>query len=249
MKLEYLEKCNLCESKNIFPIDNKHNIFRCNQCGYIFDNPRPTFDEITNFYSREDKYNSWLKEERGRDALWQRRLRILKKFRNAGTLLDIGTGTGQFLYFARDDFEIEGTEVSESAMRLAKEKYGLDLRKGQAEDIDFGGRRFDIITLFHVLEHVPDPSRLIEKCYSLLGQKGILIIAIPNEIHSFVTRPIKRLFSTLKIGKFAEYGIFGLPKIELDGTLGEIHLSHFTASSLEKWLNKKGFSCGKTDLS
>jgi len=239
MKSEYLNKCNLCESKNIFPIDKNHNIFKCNHCGYIFDNPRPAFDEITNFYSREDKYDSWLKEEKGRDVLWQRRLRILKKFKNTGTLLDIGTGTGQFLYFARNDFEVEGTEISESAIKLAKKKYDLNLKRGQAEDIDFGDRRFDVITLFHVLEHVPDPSRLIEKCYGLLSEQGILIIAIPNEINSFITRPIKRLFSILQIGKFREYGIFGLPKIELDGTLDEIHLSHFTVSSLKKWLTKR----------
>lgn len=241
MRLEYLNKCNLCKSKNIFPIDNNHNIFKCNHCEYIFDNPRPTFDEITNFYSREEKYDSWLKEEKGRDVLWQRRLRIVKKFKNTGTLLDIGTGTGQFLYFARNDFEVEGTEISESAIKIAKEKYDLNLKKGQVEDIDFGDRRFDVITLFHVLEHVPDPSRLIEKCYNLLSEQGILIIAIPNEINSFIKRPIKRLFLILQIGKFRKYGIFGLPKLELDGTLSEIHLSHFTVSSLKKWLTKKNF--------
>lgn len=241
MKLEYLDKCNLCESKDIFPIDNNHNIFKCNHCGYIFDNPRPTFDEIINFYSREDKYDSWLKEEKGRDVLWQRRLRMIKKFKSTGTLLDIGTGIGQLLYLARNDFEVEGTEISESAIKIAKEKFDLNLKKGQVEDIDFGDRRFDVITLFHILEHVPDPTRLIERCYNLLNKQGVLIIAVPNEINSLIKRPIKRLFSILRIGKFRKYGIFGLPKIELDGTLSEIHLSHFTVSTLKKWLTKKHF--------
>lgn len=241
MKIEYLNKCNLCKSKDIVSIDNDHNIFRCNHCGYIFDNPRPTFDEIKNFYSMEDQYDSWLKEEKGRDILWQRRLRMVKKFKSTGTLLDIGTGIGQFLYFARNGFEVEGTEISESAIKIAKEKYDLDLKKGQVEDIDFGNRRFEVITLFHVLEHVPDPSRLIERCNNLLNEQGVLIIAVPNELNSFPKPLIKRLFSILRIGKFRNYGIFGLPKLELDGTLNEIHLSHFTVPSLRRWLTEKNF--------
>lgn len=241
MKLEYLDECNLCKSKNILSIDNNHNIFKCCDCGYVFDNPRPTFDEITNFYSKEDKYDLWLMEEKGRNLLWQKRLKMVRKFKNAGTLLDIGTGTGQFLYFARDYFEVEGTEISESAIKIAKEKYGLILKKGQIDDVDFGDRRFDVITLFHVLEHVSNPSKLIEKCNSLLNDQGILIIAVPNEVNSYIKRPIKVLFSILQIGKFGKNGIYGLPKLELDGTLSEIHLSHFTVLCLKKFLMTKDF--------
>lgn len=106
MKLEYLNKCNLCKGKDISPIDKDHNIYKCNHCGYIFDNPRPTFDETKNFYSREDQYDPWLKEEKGRDILWQRRLRMVKKYKTTGTLLDIGAGIGQFLNFAKNDFVV-----------------------------------------------------------------------------------------------------------------------------------------------
>lgn len=241
MKLENLSKCNLCESESIFSVDSNHNIFKCNHCGYIFDNPRPAFDEIKDFYSKEEQYDGWLKEEKGRNILWQRRLKMIKKFKNTGALLDVGTGIGQFLYFAGNDFKVEGTEVSESAIKVAKDKYDLNLKKGQVEDIDFGDCRFDVITLFHVLEHVPYPSRLIEKCYNLLDKEGILIITVPNEINSFVKPPLKRLLSFFRIGKFKKYGIFGLPKLELNGTLSEIHLSHFTSSCLKKWLSKKKF--------
>lgn len=241
MELEYLNTCNLCKSEDIVLVDTDHNISKCNHCGYIFDNPRPTFDELINFYSKEDKYDSWLKEEKGRDVLWQRRLRMVKKFKKAGTLLDIGTGIGQFLYFARNDFEVEGTEISESAIKVAKEKYNLNLIKGKIEDIDFRDRRFNVITLFHILEHVHDPSSVIEKCYGLLSDEGVLIISAPNEINSFIRRPAVRLLSILRVGRFRKYGKFGLPKLELDGSLSEIHLSHFTAPLLKEWLTKKNF--------
>lgn len=248
MKLEYLNECNLCKSKDITPVDSSHNIFKCNRCGYIFDNPRPAFDEIINFYSRENQYDSWLKEKKGRDILWQRRLKMVKKFEDTGALLDIGTGIGQFLYFARHDFEVQGTEISESAIKAAKEEYNLNLIKGKIEDIDFGDRRFDVITLFHTLEHVPDPSSVIEKCHDLLSEEGVLVIAVPNEINSFIKRPIKRLLSTLRVGKFKKYGKFGLPKIELNGSLNEIHLSHFTVPTLKKWLNGKNLTIVKNSL-
>ena len=60
----YITKCNLCKGEDISRIDKDCNIFKCNHCGYIFDNPRPTFDEIKNFYSKEDQYDSWIKEKK-----------------------------------------------------------------------------------------------------------------------------------------------------------------------------------------
>lgn len=241
MEVEYLNSCNLCDSQNIAQIDNKHNIFKCNSCGYVFDNPRPTFNEILSFYSKKDHYYSWLKEEKNRNSLWQRRLKMIKKIKNSGTLLDIGAGIGQFLYFAKNYFEVDGFEISNSAIKIAKEKYGLNLKKGQIEEIDFGNKKFDIITIFHVLEHVPYPAQLIEKCYNLLKVGGVLVIAVPNEVNSYIKRPIAHLLSALQFNKFKKTGIFGLPKIELDGTISEIHLSHFTSSSLKNLLTKKNF--------
>ena len=239
--MERLDRCNLCDSGRISAVDVRHNLFGCRDCGCVFDNPRPAFGEIEAFYSRESQYDSWLGEERGRDALWLRRTEMVKRFKSAGALLDVGAGIGQFLHFARDHFQVEGTEVSESAIRIAKEKYDLDLERGQVEEIDFGDRRFDVITLFHVLEHVPDPSLVLKTCHGLLTPTGVLVIAVPNEIHSFIKRPIRRLLSILKIGKFKNYGTFGLPRLTLDGTLREIHLTHFTVSSLKRKLSNENF--------
>ena len=241
LKWELLDGCNLCNSDSISAVDVRHNLFRCRDCGCVFDNPRPAFGEIEAFYSRESQYDSWLGEERGRDALWLRRTELVRRFKSAGTLLDVGAGIGQFLHFARDHFQVEGTEVSESAIGIAKEKYDLDLERGQIEDIDFGDRRFDVITLFHVLEHVPNPSLVLKACHGLLTPTGVLVIAVPNEIHSLIKRPIRRLLSILKFGKFKNYGTYGLPRLTLDGTLREIHLTHFTVSSLKRGLSKENF--------
>jgi SAM-dependent methyltransferase len=88
-------------------------------------------------------------------------------------------------------------------------KYDLYLKNGQAEVIDFGGRRFDVITLFHVLKHVPGPSRLIEGCYNLLSEQAILIIVIPNEINNFITSAIRRLLKSLPFETNCFSALFG----------------------------------------
>lgn len=237
MELDKLNECKLCRSEEITPVDKEHNIFRCRRCGYVFDNPRPTADEIASFYSQPNRYDSWIKEERGRDILWQRRLKMVKKWREGGTLLDVGTGIGQFLFFAKNDFQVKGTEISESAIGIAKNKYDLDIVKGQIERINFEGLRFDIITVFHVLEHVPDPCSFMERCKELLSDEGVIVIAVPNDITSFRVW-LRRLLTFLRIGRFKNYGKYGLPKVTLDGSSGEIHLSHFSPGTLKKWLER-----------
>lgn len=224
VELETLARCNLCKSDRLLPIDPVCNICKCQSCGYIFDNPRPTFDEIRRFYCQNNKYDLWLAEEREGDYVWKRRLKKVMKHGNAGTLLDVGAGIGQFLYHAMPYFtEVYGTEISESAIDIAKAKYGLNIIKGDLTEIQFSRiAPFDNIVLFHVLEHVPDPKRLVEKCWSLLGKGGVLVIAVPNDILSLRMRLIRlriRLRLRLKLGTEGysdnNIGILGLRKITL----------------------------------
>ena len=228
IKMETLTACNLCGSSNIEVVNEKSNICRCRNCDYIFDSPRPTLAEITQYYSRIDKYDSWLAREKARDALWQRRLRLVRKRTcKKGKLLDVGTGIGQFLHFAKSYFEVSGTEVSQTAIRIAREKYGLNVSQGGLEDIDFKGQKFDVITLFHVLEHVPNVLLTIKKCRALLNTPGFLIIAVPNDV---------------------VHGAAKLPKISLENPDGEVHLSHFRDHVLERFLEKQGFEVVQATL-
>jgi SAM-dependent methyltransferase len=158
LEIETVMKCNLCGSSDLIDIDRKNGIGQCRACGFIFNRERPTSREIETYYSREGKYNDWLSLEKERDILWQRRLRVVLKYRQNGALLDVGTGTGQFLHFAKKQFDVSGTEVSASGIELAKNKYGIDIMKGTLENLSFGNK-FDVISLYHVLEHVPDPPR------------------------------------------------------------------------------------------
>ncbi len=249
MKLEHLDFCNLCNSNQIEILDANCNICKCRSCGYIFDNPRPIVDELIDFYSKPTKYDLWLSEEQARDLLWKRRLKKMEKTKKIGNLLDIGTGIGQFLHHARKYYtEVYGTEVSESAINIAKNKYNLNnIIKGEIENIQFKEITFDNITLFHVLEHVPNPKTVLEKCRSLLSSEGVLVIAVPNDILSWKIK-VKKFLKNIGVKKFSNLGKLDLPKIKLDGSLAEIHLSHFTPEVLKQLLERVGFSVIENSL-
>jgi 2-polyprenyl-3-methyl-5-hydroxy-6-metoxy-1,4-benzoquinol methylase len=240
METELLQHCKLCDSDSLGLLDPDCNIAQCRTCGYVFDNPRPTLKELISFYSRPGKYDSWLDELGPRNRLWKRRLKKLQSTKKPGSLLDVGTGIGQFLSLARTSYDaVYGTEVSATAVEIAKEKYGLEIFHGTLEELARQQGTFDNITLFHVLEHVPDPRTMLETCHSLLPAGGCLVIAVPNEVISL--RALKRwLFGKIKRRRGA--GLLGLPRLTLDGTIHEIHLSHFTPSVLRRVLKATGFS-------
>src|SRR5258708_803987 len=183
MRTELLQQCSVCGSTMLDVVDPECNVAQCRVCGFIFDNPRPTLEELIGFYSKPGKYDSWLNELGPRHRLWKRRLSKLRSTRKTGSLLDVGTGIGQFLDQARNDYrEVYGTEVSSAAVKIASDKYNLDLFQGTIEEFNPRGKSFDNITLFHVLEHVTDPRLLLRKCHSLLSAEGILVVAVPNEV-------------------------------------------------------------------
>lgn len=240
-ELETVTACDLCLATEIDPVDPECRLWACRRCGYVFDNPRPTLAELVRFYSKPTQYDGWIAEERARDALWRRRLRKIGEPASGATLLDVGTGTGQFLHLAAKVFaRVAGTEVSESAVALAGNRYGLDVRRGCIEDLDFE-TPFDVVTLFHVLEHVPSPRRTVEKCRSLLRPGGLLVVAVPNELQSAKLRA-KQVLGRVGARRYRRLGRFGLQRIRLDTSTAEVHLSHFTPSVLRGFLEDAGFS-------
>lgn len=238
--MEKLDSCNLCNSRDIKIIDTYTSLYLCNNCGYIFDNPRPTLYELIEYYSKPSQYDTWISDEKAREDLWKRRLNKIMSTKKEGSLLDVSTGIGQFLHLAKKNFsEVCGTEISESAIKLAKQKYNLDLYKGSLEDIDFKNKKFDNITFFHVLEHVLNPRELVKKSYELLSDDGILVIAVPNDVNS-LKMLVKKALRKLGVKKFG-IGPMQLSKIVLDGSVHEIHLSHFKPDVLERLLTAHGF--------
>ncbi|MGC2743589.1 MAG: class I SAM-dependent methyltransferase [Candidatus Angelobacter sp.] len=243
---EVVLACNVCRSERIQKVDSDFNFCRCDSCGYVFDSPRPSFVEISAFYSQAGRYDKWLKQEQARDRLWTRRLKKLSQSGAKGRLLDIGAGYGQFLQHARTLFyDVNGTEVSEIAVALAKEKYGLQLFAGQIEELDLPPQSFHTITLFHVLEHVPDPGKLVSRCHALLRAQGTLVIAVPNDVLAWTSK-VKKAGKKLGIKSFQKFS----PKLGIAraGASREIHLSHFTPAVLRQLLETSGLHLTEESL-
>lgn len=241
LALETVASCPLCASTEVTHLDEAFYFDRCKACGYVFDNPRPTQDAIAEHYSRGEQYDSWLRDIAPREMLWRRRLKKMLPDRAPGSLLDVGAGIGQFLSLARSSFtSVDGTELSQSAIRIAHERYGLVLHHGTIETLNL--RTFDNITMVHVLEHVLSPKDTLKRCYDLLNPGGRIFICVPNDIRSWKSRA-RAIRSRIRPDKISP--IVGLPRAE---DTNEIHLSHFTAKTVSFAVRQAGFRVRKLDI-
>src|SRR5439155_3001922 len=121
------------------------------------------------------------REERPRAALWRRRLAQVTARAATGRLLDVGCGDGLFLAIAgRAGWSVEGIEFSPEGARRATHRLGRPIAVGDlARDTALAGP-FDVITLWHVLEHLPDPATALRAARARLRPGGLLVAAVPN---------------------------------------------------------------------
>lgn len=152
----------------------------------LITSPQPSPDELSKYYE-SDSYISHTDSQEGLMAFMYQavkkyslalKLRLITTFsRGTGSLLDIGCGTGEFLKLAKNHkWEVKGIEPNEKARNLGFQK-GIDIKENieQCE-----GLVFDVVTLWHVLEHLPNLENTIQKIEAFVKPGGVLIIAVPN---------------------------------------------------------------------
>lgn len=165
--------------------------FSCKDCRFVFSNPYIPEEDIVGFYSHlEDREYSTEAEGRSKNfkTILKRLKRVRKCTENFGNrLLDIGAASGIFLHLARQEgYEIEGIEPSEFLVNEAKNRYGLKLFKGTVEDYK-PGKKFSVITLLDIVEHLVDPDAFLAKVDTLMEENGILVLVTPD-INSLAAR-------------------------------------------------------------
>lgn len=182
-------KCNLCKSKNYKKRegsvrDNKDlEIFECCDCGLVFlsqDNHiDETFYENSNMHQIFD-FNKWRNETLVDDT---RRFEFLKISMQNKKVLDFGSGNGGFLKLTKNiSKEVLGVELEKAIIPFYKEE-NIPLENS----LDNISEKFDIITSFHVIEHIKEPLIILEKLKKLLEDNGNLIIEVPNANDALLT--------------------------------------------------------------
>lgn len=225
LDFETVARCPACGAEEIWTAVQP-DIGQCRRCRVYFRNPRPTQSEIARSYDTGGTFSAWQEQEAARAAMWERRLALVQRFVPDGKLLDVGTGDGRFLAAAKEaGYEVVGSEVSEAGAIFARHR-GFDVHLGQIVDLDLPAESFDLATIWHVLEHVPDPQAVLRKVCTLLKPGGVVAVAVPNEENFF----FRRRFGRARTAPFDPL-TFG----------GEIHLTYFQPSSLRSTLQSAGF--------
>ncbi len=161
---------------------------RCSQCGLLFVSIPPTDQELRDWYDHRwvEEYEERSAEEQQVDQQLQEqrfrhRLAEMRRFASQGRrLLDIGCQNGTFLVLARaEGWEPRGVELAPAAVEQARQQ-GLDVVAGTLAQARFPAASFDVVTLWHLLEHLPQPLELLEEIRRILKPRGLLAIETPN---------------------------------------------------------------------
>lgn len=229
-----ISRCVACQHEEFEPVFRKegYKLMRCRGCGLTFIQNPPDESALQELYSFDTGYHEDLESSNETSAYHLRNakahLRYLERYRQTGSLLDIGCSAGFFLEQARQKgFQVQGVEYSADSAAVAQEK-GLDVFVGTLEAFNTE-QRFDVITLWDVIEHVRDPLETLRIAKSLLSPEGYLFLETPN---------IDGLFPKASY-QLAERLDFW-PHPEPPG-----HLFQFSGATITDILSKAGFETEK----
>lgn len=235
-----LTSCPVCGSDTIgkaldvvdhFSSGELFPLFDCHRCGFRFTNRFPSEDAIGRYYDSPE-YIAHSDIHRGlvnklyhatRQVMVKKKVRLVTGAvqRVVGRplrLLDMGCGTGHFLHAAKErGFTVSGIEKDQSAREYAIARFGLDVQ-GEEALWSIERESYQVVTLWHVLEHLEKLNESIEQIKELLTDKGIAVIAVPNHLaydaHFYKER----------------WAAYDVPR----------HLWHFTPATLERLLARHG---------
>ncbi|MBM2814518.1 MAG: class SAM-dependent methyltransferase [Ignavibacteria bacterium] len=214
--------CRICNSGNTGQFKfGKTQLIQCNDCKAVYLSQFPSNEYLDEYYSKQyqlKKGDSLFLEQRRLHRLPEQLFLINKishYIKTPARLLDFGCDRGYFIDEARrHGFDCCGTEQSISAVEYCHQT-GLNVRK----DIDDFDGKFDVITMWHCLEHLPNPNEIIFELKSRLNPNGMLFVRVPA-FDSFWAQTLKERWIWFQ---------------------HENHLFHYTCDSLNNLFHQNGF--------
>lgn len=219
--------CYLCKTSKFDKVDGivrdvpDISILKCRECGLIFlenfDHINDDFYEKSKMIEGEVTIESWRGETHFDDL---RRFNLVKNQADNKRLLDFGTGNGQFLEMMKKvSSSVTGVELDETTRRYLTNN---DVRCVKSFD-ELDKEEFDVITAFHVLEHLSDPIALLKKASSMLSREGKIVVEVPNSDDALLS-----LYSSKEFSCFTYWGC---------------HLMYFNEFSLKNVITAAGLKC------
>ncbi len=225
--------CNLCGSEDRQPFcpENGLGLVQCQNCGLVYVSPRPVATELYALYGetyfRNDEsgvvgYTDYIADEINIRKTSQRRLKFLERFiQPPGKMLDVGCAAGFFMAEAANrGWAVEGLDVSAFATQYTHERFGFTTHHGSLTEVELGDEAYDLITMYDVIEHVPDPKAYMQRVGQLLRSGGIYELATPD-VGSWPARLTGKRWIGYK--------------------LSEEHVYYFSVETLTRMLDEAGF--------
>lgn len=237
---EKLEQCPSCGSSSFQNkmIAEDHTvshesfaIVQCNKCNLLFTNPRPPLDSISKYYDSPEYISHSNQTKSILDIIYQvvrnyslkKKYKLIQSLNTNKSLLDYGCGTGHFLNKVhKEQWKICGVEPNSNAQHNIESNIKKYIHTSLS-DIS-PKKKFGVITLWHVLEHVHELNETLNELKKRLDKNGKLIIAVPNP-NSFDATYFKK-----------HWAAYDVPR----------HLYHFTQGSMKSLIRQHGLRIVKT---
>ena len=231
--MEELSNCPVCGHTHFAPFltakdhtvsHEQFQIVECKQCGFVFTNPRPLQENLGRYYkstayvSHSDTSEGMINKlyKQVRKITLNQKYNLVKPYLENNNLLDIGSGAGAFLNTVNEKgVNAFGVEPDLDTRENSIKKYGINVKEESALS-DFDSDYFSVITMWHVLEHVPNLEERVLEIKRILSPTGRLFVAVPN-------------YTSFDANYYKEHwAAFDVPR----------HLYHFSPVSIRKLFNK-----------
>jgi 2-polyprenyl-3-methyl-5-hydroxy-6-metoxy-1,4-benzoquinol methylase len=247
--------CNLCGNTEVVVLSNisrsgaNLQSVICTQCGLVWSDPFPhdprRFYETD--YRLEYKHAYAPKAKhilRAGGVALERYRKIKHLLKDRLTVLDVGTGGGEFAYLIKSlGHDLHGIEPNKGYAEYSVAEYALNLEIGFIQDSAFSPESFDVITIWHVLEHTEDPYLVLQTLQKLLKPQGVLVVEVPS-IEANCQSPK----STFHEAHLYNFNLATLSKLGKKAGLEiEAHLFSEDAGNLTLFFTKAAAACNPAE--
>lgn len=237
--------CNGVERQLLFPIENT-TVQKCTHCHMKFLDPcfnpeamiqvYESVETLKAMHSHHEGYYDYgdvdtPSQTRAEFTTALEKLEKLREPQTSNSIFDVGYGNGFFLALAKKrGWTVDGIDSSDVNKNKAKSRYGLNLSAGSFHNFSTGTQKYDAVSFWDVIEHLPEPDIFLSKAKSLLKPGGILLVGVPNDksLMSYIASILYRL----SFKKFS-FGIKKLYFLE--------HVSYFHLEALKTLADRNGF--------